>query len=514
MRSTLTQGSLTGALQVIITTVLVLIAVPLFVRLRGTEAFGVFSLIAVVGNVNAFANLGLNASLVRSLSEQGHVPDADLDIAVTFLMLMAVIVPLSVVAFLLEEPALRSLLGVPPAFMGDARWLYRSMLISNILVLLGGTCTAVLDACERVHVTNVLQMIYSISYWGLILAVLLLGWPLAALGAATVAATILWFVAAVIGMNKAWGILSLTGIRERGLARARKQVAYGAQLFSAGVIGFFYEPLTKVLLAHFLGVGQVGIFDIGMRARNLVSSLALKALYPLYPWFSRSDDPDRMRSLVVDVEEKLLLISAPIPGLIILTAGPIVRVIFGAGHESITVTMIWLISSYILWSFTVLPMYVYLMARGHAAKTVAVQTVNVTVNALVFVTTYAWLGYHAVLMAIAASTLCSWLLLLVYQRRQGMATIFSARRVRWIVLSLLVASLALAWSLPLMMGDLESALVGCVAVCAASLVVYRLGQAFSRADIERYLGGGSRLAALAERILVRPSIIRPRAGGA
>lgn len=505
MRSTLTQGSLTGALQVVVTTILVLIAVPLFIRLRGTEAFGVFSLIAVVGNVNAFANLGLNASLVRSLSGQGHAGDADLDIVVTFLMLVCIIAPLTVVAFFLEDPALRWLLSVPPGFMEDARWLYRCMLISNVLVLLGGTCTAVLDARERVHVTNVLQMIYSVAYWGLILAVLLVGWPLAALGVVTVIATLIWFIAAVIGMRRAWGPLSLTGLRERGAERARKQVVYGAQLFSAGIIGFFYEPLTKLLLAHFLGVGQVGIFDIGMRARNLVSSLALKALYPLYPWFSRSGDPDRMRSLVVDVEEKLLLLSAPVPGLLILSTGPLVRLIFGPGNESIGTTMVWMISSYILWSFTVLPIYVYLMARGHAVKTIAVQIVNVAVNALVFLALFTWLGYHAVLLGIAASTLCSWILLLVYQRGQGMAILFSVWRLRWIFLGLLTAPVILSWVLPHVLGEVPGALLGSVLIGAASLIAYRLGQAFSRADIERYLGAGSRLAVLAERVLVRPS---------
>jgi O-antigen/teichoic acid export membrane protein len=514
VRSSLARGSLTGALQVIITTALVLVAVPMFVRLRGTEAFGVFSLIALVGNVNTFANLGLNAALVRFLSEQGKGRDSDLDVIVTVLILLGVILPLTVVAFLYEDLALKYVLNVPPAFMHDALWLYRGMLVSNVLVLIGGTCTAVLDACERVHVTNTLQILYTVTYWGSILAVLVAGWPLAAIGGATVGATLIWFIAAVIGMVRVWGLPSTDGLRERGPSRARKQIGYGAQLFSAGIIGFFYEPLTKLLLAHFLGVREVGFFDIGMRARNLVSSLALKALYPLYPLFSRLDDMRRIRFLVFDIQEKSLLLSAPIPGLLMLTTGPLVGLIFGAGNETITATIIWMISSYILWSFTVLPIYVFLMARGHAAKTIVVQIVNVVVNGITFVALFNWLGYGAVLAGITLSTLASWVLLLFYQSRLEMAVLFASWRPGLVFLGILLLGIVLGVVTPALTGSAIGVGVAGALLCVCTLFCYRAGKVFVLEDVQRYMGAGSRFARIAGAILVRDAGAHPAAGGA
>ena len=173
MRADLAKGSLSGVLQVVLTTALVLLAVPLFVRILGQEAFGLFSLVALVGNVNAFANLGLNSALVRFLAEQGKSRESDHDIAVTVLLLVSVIVPLTVAGAVFERTVMLDVMNVPPELYGDGVWLYRAMLISNVFVLLGGTCTAVLDAQQKVHLTNLFQMLYTVVYWGLILWVIL-----------------------------------------------------------------------------------------------------------------------------------------------------------------------------------------------------------------------------------------------------------------------------------------------------------------------------------------------------
>ncbi len=491
MRSELAKGSLSGALQVVVTTALVLIAVPLFVRNLGPEAFGLFSLIALVGNVNTFANLGLNSALVRFVAEQGKSRESDHDIVVTLVILVSVILPLTAGGFLFERTMLSGVLNVPPDFYDDAVWLYRAMLISNILVLLGGTFTAVLDAQAKVYLTNLFQMLYTVVYWGLILGVLIAGLPLKMIGVTTVIATTTWFAAAGTGMLRTWGVPSVTGLRMSWMTRVRKQLSYGMQLFSAGMIGFFYEPLTKLLLAHFLGVREVGVFDIGMRARNIVNSLMLKLLYPLYPLFARLDDQKQIRSLVHDVEQKSMLLVAPVLGIVFLTTRPLVDLFFGTDVDALALTIAWMVSTYLLWGFTVTPVYTFLMAKGFASRTVISQALNVFANGVVILVTFGWLGYSSVLAGNLASTLSTWVLLLFLQWRFLHSLIFDTWRQLFAVLVVIGIGIGCAFAVPSLQAGLYGVIAGPVLIICATILVYRFLGVLNVQDVARYLGSGT-----------------------
>ena len=501
MRSDLAKGSISGAIQAVITTLLVLCAVPLFVRLRGDEAFGLYSLIALVGSVNSFANLGLNVALVRFLSEQGKSIESDTDILVTMVILTVAIVPLTVAGFLFEDAALRTILNVPEHLWGDALWLYRGGLVSNVFVLLGGTFTAVLDAQGRVHVTNMLQIVYTVLYWGAIMIVLVADLPLSVIGGTTVAVTLIWFVGVGAGMLRVWGFPSTGGMIGLGMQRARRQLGYGAHLFTAGAISFFFEPLTKLLLAHFLGLREVGIFDIGMRARNQVSSLVGKVMYPLYPLFARTTDPVPLRMLVSDIEQKSAFIVAPLPGLAMIATPLAVSLLLGPGRTEITMTIVWMVSVYLLMSCTVTPMYIFLMARGHAARTVLVQTMNVIGNGIAIVLTFPWLGYGAVIAGAVASSAASCSLLLIYQKRFVGAPVFDGWSHRW------AFSIVLAWGIGIgalcswIGPTIPGAIAGGLVIVAGSVFVYRFFGAFATRDIERYLGKTTSISRLATWLL-------------
>ncbi|HSQ74685.1 MAG TPA: oligosaccharide flippase family protein [Bacteroidota bacterium] len=513
MRADLAKGSLSGVLQVVLTTALVLVAVPLFVRILGQEAFGLFSLVALVGNVNAFANLGLNAALVRFLAEQGKSRESDHDIVVTVLLLVGVIVPLTVAGAVFERTVMLDVLNVPPELYDDGVWLYRAMLVSNVFVLLGGTCTAVLDAQQKVHLTNLFQIVYTVVYWGLILWVILAGQPLRTIAVTTVIATVLWFAAVVAGMIATWGMPVLTGLRTDGRASMRKQLSYGVQLFSAGVIGFFYEPLTKILLAHFLGVREVGIFDIGMRARNLVSSLLLKLLYPLYPLFAKLADHAQVRFLVHDVEQKSMLVVAPVLGIVILTVTPLVDLFFGTDVDLLAPTIIWMVATYLLWGFTVTPFYTYLIAKGHAWKTVLVQILNVAANTALFLATFAWLGYFAAIAGNVASNLCTWLFLMFLQWSMLRSLIFDSWRQMVAMVLVIGISLGLSLAFPVAEWGFFTIVAAPVLVAGITLLLYRVFSVLTVDDVTRYLGRGTRAARTCAWLLCRePSPAAPVRG--
>jgi O-antigen/teichoic acid export membrane protein len=342
-----------------------------------------------------------------------------------------------------------------------------------------------------------------VAYWGLILWVVLSGLPLRTIGITTLVATVLWFAVVVFGMLSAWGIPSIAGLRRDGLASMRKQLGYGVQLFSAGVIGFFYEPLTKLLLAHFLGVREVGIFDIGMRARNIVGGVLVKLLYPLYPLFAHLVDPKQVRFLVHDVEQKSLLIVAPILGTAAQITTPLVALFFGNDIEMIASTVFWMVSTYLLLGFIVTPFYAFLMAKGHAWKTVLAQIIAVVANAGVFLAIFAWLGYYAAIAGNVASNLCAWILLMYLQWNLLRSVIVDRWQQVVAVGTVIGIGIGLSLAFPFSEGGLYTVVGAPILMTVITLFLYRLLSVVSAEDVTRYLGRGTRATRLCTRLLCK-----------
>ncbi len=514
LRSDLTRGSVSGALQVVVATVLVVLAIPLFIKTLGQEAWGVFSVITLVGSANTFANLGLNSALVRFLAEQGKTRESHHDIIVTLLLLVCVTVPMTAIGLIFERFVVLKILNVPPAMIGEALWLYRSMLISNALVLVGQTFTAVLDAQQKVHVTNLCQMVYAVLYWGSILIVVRLWASFDLLALAVLFATVIWFGTVVIGVLKTWGMPVVAGIRADFARLARKQLTYGLQLFSAGLIGFFYEPLIRILIAQFLGMREVGLFEIGLRARNLITGLAFKLLYPLYPFLSSRSDPEGIRSIVHDVEQKSLLLIAPMVSLTIVATTPVIALFFDTNVEVLSVTIIWMVSSYLLFSLSITPFYQFLMAKGHASRTVVVQAVNVIVNTGVFFALLPSMGYFAAVAGNVISNLCTWLLLYWYQHRLLDTGMLDNWKQGGAILFVMGVPAAVGILFPLVRPGVLIVTVSALAVGLLTLATYRLVGVISVKDVARYLGDNTPAAKLVSRLLCKPVPPTLPAGGA
>ena len=483
------KSSLTGVAQFVVSSVLIFITIPIFIRSLGTEAYGLFSLVGVIGSVNTFANLGLNLSLVRFLAQQGKTAESDLDIVVTLTILMTVLVPLVACAFTLEETILVRILNVPPQLISDATWLFDAMLISNIIILLGQIFTAILDSQQKVYLTNLFQVTYNILYWGLILSVLFLGYSLKAIAVVITFAAAVWFCTVVVSSMHSWGSLSFKGFRQEGMRVSKKQLQYGIKIYTGGLVGFFYEPLTKILVSNFLGIRDVGLFDIGLRVRNQIYGLGAKLLYPLYPIMSQLEDSKKVRMLVHDVEQKIFFVVVPIIAMIVLITHPLVSLVFAANTDVISITIVSIVAAFLLGSITVTPNYLFLTAKGYASKTIILQLVNVVVNAVVLIALFKWLGYYAVIAGNSIAILASCALSLYYQNVYLNSKVFDS--VKQPIVVVFVFSVALLAAL--LVSELSTSpawkiVSGLFIITIVSTLLYRYFSLFKPPDIFRYFG--------------------------
>ena len=125
-----------------------------------------------------------------------------------------------------------------------------------------------LDALQKVYISSVLQLFYNIIYWGLILTALILGFKLPEIGLAVFIAAFIWLITIILSAINEWGALKFKSFNINFKFSAKKQINYGLKIYTSGLENFFYEPLSKILISNFIGVAEVGFYDIALRLRN------------------------------------------------------------------------------------------------------------------------------------------------------------------------------------------------------------------------------------------------------
>lgn len=502
MRKTFYINSISGAAQFIIATVFIFFILPVFINKLGIELYGVFSLILLIGNLNTFINLGLNAVLIKYLAEQGKCVESDHDILVAYLILLVFLIPLTLLCLYFNEFILITILKIPlKYFNSDTVILYKLVLIANVPIFIGQISTAILDAQQKIYITNILQTVYNFLYWGLLLLSITLFNDLKMIGWGFLFASMIWFMSVTVISLKSWGRLKFAGFSKALKPHVKKQLSYSLKLYLTGVINFFYEPFSKILLSHFVGVGAVGILDISLRVKNQVWNLILRFLYPIFPFLAQLTDIDKIKAFINDVEQKIAFLLIPILCTVIFCTKPFIELWLKRDVEFISTSIIFITSAY-LGTLLVVPIYQYLQAKGHPGKTVVTQISNVLVNGIVFLSFYKLLGYYAIILSNSVAILVSVVICLYFQHKLLNSLIFNniSQLIKYltIMVSMLIAGIFVN---NLITGTLIKLLFFPVFFTLLSVLLFRLFKIFNKNDVNKYIGDNY-LQKLISRILI------------
>nr|WP_321378131.1 oligosaccharide flippase family protein [uncultured Bacteroides sp.] len=413
----LIRNSLSGVIQLVITAILTFLCIPIFIQKLGTELYGVFAIVSVIGNLNIFANLGLNSALIKYLSEQGKCNESDNDIFVSLLIMCTIIIPITVFAFIFRDFIIVNILRVPLKHLAQSNILYSNLLISNMLLLIGQIFTAALDSMQKIYLTNIVQLIYSIIYWGGIIIVVLIGHHLDWVGYAIFTATICWFFLILVLFLKNWGTIKGANLNETFKATAKKQLSFGLKVYLSGFIGFFNEPLFKILISNLLGLNVVAYFEIGLKIRGQLTGLFSKALQPLYPYLSSLKDKQHIAFLVKDLTSKIFLLVLPICAMLIITCKDIVTLWLKVDVTNYSIFIVGLVVPYLIFTPLTQPIYTYLLAKGYPSKTIIFQLSSVIINITSFYLLYLFIGMYSVIISNILSYFSGFILGLFYQSK-------------------------------------------------------------------------------------------------
>ena len=390
-------------MQLVFIAALAIVCIPVFIGKLGSEDYGVFAVVTLVGNLTVFANLGTNRSLVKFIAEQGRTRESNYDIAITLVIVTATIVPVTLLFMALRKLVLVRLFNVPPGLLDQAGMLYGCLLVSNLFLLAGQSFSAILSALQKIYINNLLQMVY-----------------------------------------------------------------------------------------NFIGIREVGFFDIALKVKAQFQGLITRLLDPFYAFIAQLSDPKQLQRIVNDVEQKFLLLSVPLIAILAFTLRPLLHLWLGAGsNEQITLSSIFITCTFLV-TMSVLPMYYFLLAKDHVGRATVLNLVTVGVNALLFFIFYRQYGFYASVIGLCGSALAAFFLTLWYQKKYLDCTIFSSPAP---VLKLISSFGILAMTNYLVARFTPSAFPQILLVTGNTLVLsvitYRYLNMVAQRDIERWFGSGN-----------------------
>lgn len=501
MKKLFYKNSLSGILQLLINLLITFYVIHVFINKLGTEVYGVYSIISIIGNLNVLVNFGFNTCLLKYLSEQGKSLESNYDIIASILMMVIILIPFTIILFLLKKFILINIFNIPIYLYKESDIYMNFVLIANFIMLIGQLLTAILDSMQIIVITNLLQLGYNILYWAGIFIASILYESLATIGALNLVASIIWFVFVVFFVRNKWGKIIIKGFFNNLIRIIKKQLSYSLKIYLSSVTGLLIEPLSKIIISNLFSVKEVGFFDIALKIKSQIFNIIQKALYPLLPYLASLKEENRISTIIEDIEQKIYIIVVPLISIIFICSYSFVQLWIGENVQIITVSIQTLVCSFLIFSVTMIPVYFYFSLK-YAIKTFYTQLISVIGNILIIIILYKFFGYYSILIGNSVAIVLSFLYLLYNQNKILNTSTFKSFI---LPLKLLVITLILSGSGIILNSIVSSHLlklfINPTVIILMNIILYRMFSILKKSDFEKYFDDNNKIVKLVENIL-------------
>lgn len=482
------KNSLTGVSQKLLVAILTFFTIPVFISRLGTESYGIFATISVIGDLTRIANIGFHIALIKYLSLQGKTKESSIDIVVGLTGMIIIIVPISALMLIFNNFVLLDILNISPHYLQESKSLYNFLVLSNMLLFIGLTFSAMLESQKYIYKVSILQLVYSVCYWSFMLIVLFMGKGIETIGKMAFLAALIWFLLIMYMALKMWGKFQLRGIFKLYKKSVKKQLSYGLKVYSSGLMGLFGEPLIKVLVANFFGSSFVGFLDIGIRIRNQLARIIQGALWPLFQLFSSIKDKQEKARIAIDFQEKTALIILPLAIMLIFGANPIVTLWIGENIDIISLNIIFVVVSSLIGTIVFNAFFNYISVDHPLVLLLNGILSNIIYVGVVF-GLKGVLGYNSVFLALSLMAVANIIFCVFYQYRFWNKAIFDHSG----KLAKLLLFLGIISAVGYLVQSLIASPILLLATLSVAIPIISLGLYISLSlitptDVDRYLG--------------------------
>lgn len=506
-KNVLIKNSTFGIVQFVAVAILTFLCVPIFIGKLGVDAYGVFALVSILGNLNFFSSFGLNSALLVFLSKQGKTEESQRDIVVVLFSTIVIALLLCSLLYIFKTPIIENIFGVPQEFVYSSSCLYDYLLLANLLLIVGQVAVSIIDALQKIYISNIIQFIYNLIYWIGLIVVVISGGTLAEVGIPLFLSALVWFMLIFWKARSLWGNFKLTQPIRPHLKRViLKQFSYGVKIFTAGFCGFFLEPLSKILISKFAGIDLVAFYDIALRIKHQVAGLFQKATYPLFPYISEQPKSPQLNEKIADMSKKIQLLVTSLAMVILFTFPVLVKLWLGEDYTITTLIYILAITiSYIIFSPPILPIYYYLQSKNMADRNIYMHLGAVIVNVVIFFAIYKYTGDYAILISNIVALVFAYILGNYYMRKFNNLKIVGVLKyyISIVLWTIIAGGVCFGLKYYIVPETILDILLYPFVIISILVIFTKMGLLISKSDIERYLGTMPKVRNIATKLLIK-----------
>lgn len=300
-----------------------ILAIPLLIKVLGSERFGVLALAWVVMGYFGLFDFGLGRATTKFVSEHYARDDTEsLPELIWSSVLVNVVLGLigGVILAAITPWLTQDALNIPDALLGETRVSFYLLAISVPLIVATAALRGVLEAIQRFDLVNLIKVPASVlSYLGPLMILYFFR------GLVPVVAFLMLSRAVVLLAHLLLCLRALPILRHGfaiNLSRMKPLVFFGGWLTVSGFIGPSIVAIDRFIIGSFISLSAVTLYVTPYEAVTKLTIFSTSLLSVLFPAFSAMaiTQSHELRSLCDRAFKYLLVMVAPIVGVIIALA--------------------------------------------------------------------------------------------------------------------------------------------------------------------------------------------------
>lgn len=392
---------LSNLLRAIIVVPIYFLITPYIIYKIGVDGYGVWALIAVIGNYQLFVDMGISTALIRYVAiarSENNRPIINEYLAVGLLVFIAIPAVFLVMVFFAKDFIVVSILGIT-----SNRMIAESLVVYTVAAiffnLISTLLRAVIDGFQRMDISNGVLVFQNLGSALGTFFFLYYGYGILGMGINLLLISVLTsgvsFIAAKIVFKELRLSLFLFQLK-----RFKEIFKYSINLQLSGVSRALVVSVNKIVIAHFFSVNEVTYYELAYRLLNQFESLINSGLSSLFPVGTELFHEKGAKG-IDELRKKSLKYVFPLFTLIylfIFLATPgFVQLWLGSEFKiTATIIRIFLVANYLV--SLAMPAYIFLNGAGFSKDTLSLQLKSMAFEVvLLFVLVYlgGFLGFCA-----------------------------------------------------------------------------------------------------------------------
>ncbi len=327
---TLIRNTVSGAAAYLVGLGVSLLLTPYILSRLGVEQYGIWVILSATITYFGLLDLGVGSAFIKHLTEAqtlGNSRRRNDIIATGWLFYALFSAAVLVVGWLVQPPLFRFLkLGenVAPVY-----WVVLAVFVVRTLCMV---YRSLLFSLHQLELLNGIAVVAGLLNATATVALLAAGYGLTGLAAAGLATALFHVTAEVVMAYRRCPGLQLS------LSRATRETfrqlfRYGVQVQASKGAELVHMNADKLLLGHFVGLGQVTFYELGSKVAGLTRSLPtvlLPAILPAAAELHAQRNPQLLRELYERGSKYLVVIAFPLAGFTVVSAQPMMTAWLGA----------------------------------------------------------------------------------------------------------------------------------------------------------------------------------------